>query len=173
VLHPGDVVRLRIWREPEWSGDFRVDEAGMVVLPKIGPLRVTDEAPDALKARLAETYRSYLSHASVDVVLLRRVQVLGAVRTPGLYDVDPAMKVSDVLALAGGATTQGNLRRIRLIRGGHAVTGALTQESVAGAAALRSGDQIFVPDRSWLSRNPGIITAVLSATVSLTLALLR
>ena len=27
-LRPGDVVRLRIWREPDMSGDFAVDEIG-------------------------------------------------------------------------------------------------------------------------------------------------
>ena len=32
-LRPGDVIRLDIWREPDLSGEFLVDEAGVVVFP--------------------------------------------------------------------------------------------------------------------------------------------
>ena len=31
ALRPGDVVRLRIWREPDLSGDFPVNESSQVV----------------------------------------------------------------------------------------------------------------------------------------------
>src|SRR5688500_3271570 len=32
ALRPGDVVRVRIWREPDFSGDFTVNESGVVTL---------------------------------------------------------------------------------------------------------------------------------------------
>src|SRR6266704_165227 len=41
VIRPGDVVRLRIWREPDLSGEFTVDETGTVVLPKLGAVTIT------------------------------------------------------------------------------------------------------------------------------------
>jgi polysaccharide export outer membrane protein len=118
ALRPGDVVRLRIWREPDLSGDFAVNESGVVVLPKVGPLQVTSEDPRSLKTRLVKAYEVYLNQVSIDVVLLRRVQVLGAVRNPGLYQVDPTMVLSDLLALAGGSTSQGNLKGVQLLRNG-------------------------------------------------------
>jgi hypothetical protein len=38
-------------------------------------------------------------------------------------------------------------------------------------SALRSGDQIYVPLRSWITRNAGLVAATMSAVVSLTIAL--
>src|ERR1700677_767450 len=49
TLLPGDIVRLRIWREPDLSGDFPVDERGTVVFPKIGPTAVAAMTTDSLK----------------------------------------------------------------------------------------------------------------------------
>src|SRR4030095_15198669 len=118
ALRPGDVVRLRVWREPDLTGEFPVDEAGTVVLPKIGPTHVTSDAPELLKARIVAEYSRFLNHTSIDVTFLRRIQVLGAVRQPGVYPVDPTMTISDVLAVAGGMTGDGDPRRLELIRDG-------------------------------------------------------
>ena len=117
-LHPGDAVRLRIWQEPELSGEFTVDEGGDVVLPKIGRVNVNGVPPEVLEQQLIESYQKFLIHSSIEVRLLRRVQVLGAVREPGLYPVDATMTISDALALAGGTTSEGNPRRVELVRDG-------------------------------------------------------
>jgi polysaccharide biosynthesis/export protein VpsN len=173
ALRPGDVVRLRIWREPDLSGDFQVNETGVVVLPKVGPLQVTSEDPRSLKARLVRAYEVYLNQVSIDVVLLRRVQVLGAVRSPGLYQVEPTMVLSDLLALAGGATSQGNLKGVELLRGGRKLRRAMSTTDSVGTASIRSGDQIYVPEKSWISRNPWFITSTIGTAVSITLAIIR
>ena len=173
ALRPGDIVRLKIWREPELSGEFPVDENGIVVLPKLGPVQVGGEAPDQLRTRLAGAYERFLQHTSIEVTLLRRVQVLGAVRNPGLYPVDATMTVSDALALAGGTTPQGRPDRVELIRGGRRLDMQLTESTRIAATAIRSGDQLYVPERGWLSRNTGIVAAALTGTVSLLVALIR
>jgi protein involved in polysaccharide export with SLBB domain len=166
ALRPGDVVRLRIWREPDLSGEFAVDEAGVVVLPKVGPIQVTSEDPRTLKTRLVKAYEAYLNQVSIDVVLLRRVQVLGAVRSPGLYQVDPTMVLSDLLALAGGSTSQGNLKGVQLLRDGRKVRDALSPNDPLGTASIRSGDQIYVPEKGWLSRNPWFIRTMIGTAIS-------
>ena len=116
VLRPGDVVRLRSWREPDLSGDFPVDETGVVVFPKIGPLTVTREAPESLKSKLVSAYQRYLRNPSIDVTMLRRVNILGEVRNPGLHPVDPTMTVADAIALAGGVTPIGSADKIEVRR---------------------------------------------------------
>ena len=173
VLRPGDLIRLRIWREPDLSGDFAVDPMGTVVLPKLGPMRVDNRSPDSLRAALVAAYQQYLNHPSIDVMFLRRVQVLGAVRNPGLYPVDPTMTLGDVLALAGGTTQEGNPNKLALIRGGEKLSRDLSHGSRVADAKIRSGDEIFVPERSWISRNPGILATAITASVSLFIALRR
>src|SRR5690606_5029284 len=164
ALQPGDVVRLRIWMEPDLSGEFPVDNRGVVVLPRIGPVTVTSESAESLRDRLTAAYGEFLNHTSIDVVFLRRVQVLGAVRSPGLYQVDPTMNVSDVLALAGGATNQGKMDEVHLIRNGQRVAN-LSPLTRVGASAIRSGDQLVVPEKNWIVRNPGIVIGAVSAVL--------
>jgi polysaccharide export outer membrane protein len=172
VARPGDVVRLSIWREPELSGDFAVDETGTVVLPKIGPVIVTGETPVSLRTRLTKTYSTYVNHSSIGVMLLRRVQVLGAVRTPGLYTADPTMTLSDVLAQAGGVTMQGNASKVQLVhRDGPPLVVSL--DAVVGQLAVRSGDQLYVPERSWFFRYPTLTAATLTAVTTIGIAIIR
>ena len=171
VLLPGDIVRLRIWREPDLSGDFPVDEAGTVTFPKIGPFMVSDYTVAGLKAKLLESYAVYLRNPSVEVTMLRRINVLGAVRNPGLYPIDPTMTIADALAVAGGAIPTGDPHHVVLVRNGKHVTEALTAETNIAETPLRSGDQLFVPERSFVVRNSGLVAAGLSVTASIIIAL--
>lgn len=169
-LQPGDVVRLRIWREPDLSGDFQIGTDGVVVFPLIGPRQVTNLTPDVLKAELIDAYSTFLRNPSIEVQPLRRINIYGAVRQAGLYPVDPTMTLADALALAGGATTNGDLDAVELIRNGERISGQLRQDSRIAELAIRSGDKLYVPERSWISRNMGLVTTLISATVSLIIA---
>jgi polysaccharide biosynthesis/export protein len=173
VLAPGDLIRLKIWREPDLSGDFPVDEMGNAVFPKVGTLPVGSLTTDSLKALLLARYAVYLQDPAVDVTFLRRVNVLGEVRTPGLYHVDPTMTVADLLAMAGGVSSDGNPNKIELIRQGKPLPVKLTQQSSIAGSPLRSGDQLRVSRRSWLSRNTALIGAGITATAVIFAAVLR
>lgn len=172
-LRPGDLVRLRIWRQDDMSGEYPVDETGTVVFPLIGPRHVTDMRPDSLKQELVEAYTKYLRHPSIDVVLLRRINILGAVRQPGLYPVDPTMTITDALALAGGVVPGRAEDKVELIRGGETLEASLDQRTRMGELGVRSGDQLYVHERSWLTRNGRIFAVALGGAISLFLALVR
>lgn len=171
ALQPGDLIRLKIWREPELSGDYLVDEVGIAVFPLLGPIQVTTESPESLKTRLIAAYGEYLRNPAIEVLPLRRVNILGAVREPGLHPVDATMTLADAIALAGGSTPQGDVDKIDLIRAGTRIKGRLSQTSTLADLAIQSGDQLFVPERSWISRNSGILATTISASVSLIIAL--
>lgn len=163
VLHPGDLVRLRIWREPDLSGDYRLNEKGVATFPKIGPLLVSRISTDSLERLLVSSYDRYLQNPSIDVTFFRRVNVLGEVKTPGLYDVDPTMTVSDVVAMAGGVTADGNAKNIELLRRGERESTRLSPQSRLTDSPLRSGDQLRIPQRSWLARNGTVVAAGITA----------
>jgi protein involved in polysaccharide export with SLBB domain len=172
VLLPGDLVRLRIWREPDLSGDFQVDEQGTIVLPKIGALAIRDTPAAALKVLLVQKYSTYLRDPAIDVTVLRRVNVLGAVKNPGLYPVDATMTVADVLALAGGVAPDGNPDKGELIRAGTRLDVKLSRRTKIGDTPLQSGDQLYVPQRGWISRNPGVVAGTLTAVAGIVVSLL-
>jgi polysaccharide export outer membrane protein len=160
-LEPGDAIRLAFWREPALSGEYPVDAHGSVVLPYVGERTVTGIAPATLRAELLEEYTNVLANQAVQVSLLRRVRVLGAVRSPGLYRVDATMTIADALALAGGLTPDGRLDGVRIVRGGDVIPVDLTSDAPVGS--LHSGDQITVRESGWLARNSA---ALLGATIS-------
>jgi len=156
-LEPGDAIRLAFWREPELSSEYPVDETGAVVLPFLGHRNVTGIPPAMLKEQLLEEYGGQLQNQQVQVTLLRRVRVLGAVNEPGLYFVDPTMTLGDAIALAEGVASDGKLDDIKIFRDGEEIRSNL--DSTVRVTEVRSGDQILVPQRSWFSRNGAIIVA--------------
>jgi protein involved in polysaccharide export with SLBB domain len=157
AVRPGDKVRLKIWREPDLSGDFDVDESGQVLLPKIGPFDVGSLSADSAKRAIVTSYAALLRNPTIDVLILRRINVLGAVRTPGLYPVDPTMTVADVLALAGGPSPDGKPDQVRLLRNGQPLTVRLNAGTRISETPIRGGDQLYVPQRGWVSRNAGLV----------------
>lgn len=173
ALRPGDAVRLRVWREPDLSGEFPVDERGEVSFPKLGATRVTGMSPDSLNRWLLAGYGAYLRDASIEVTPLRRVSVTGAVRTPGIYRVEPTMTVADAVALAGGASPEGERDRVELMRGGAKLETRLRANTRLAESALQSGDQLVVPERSWARRNAGVIIGAVSSVAFLVVALVN
>ena len=159
----GDKVVLRVWREPTWSDAFPVDPTGDVVLPRIGRLHVLGMAPNALKDTVRSRLAAFLREPNVDLIVLRRVSVLGAVRKPDVLFVEPVTTLQDVIAQAGGIDEEGDPNRIEILREGQRIRlGRWT--SVATLADVRSGDQVVVGRRSWLSRNA--LAAVSSVAVA-------
>ncbi len=161
-LLPGDVVEVQIWREEGLSGQFIVDENGAVVLPLIGTREVMGISPQDLRDQLAEEYAVYLQNPSVNVTLLRRITVAGEVRVPGLYTVDATVSLADLIARAGGLTSDGDGDRVTLTRGGRQYNLDLNGTAVVGDAGIRSGDRLLVGKRSWFSRNFSSVVGIVS-----------
>lgn len=172
MLYPGDLVRLRIYREPDLSGDYDINAQGMATFPKVGAIHVADITTDSLQRLLISTYSEYLRDPAIEVTPLRRVTVLGAVKNPGLYPVDPTMSISDAVALAGGPTPDGNQKKVDLIRDGKKRSMSVTAHEQIAAMSMRSGDELYVPERSWLSRNGYIVGAAIGAAAIVTTTIL-
>jgi len=153
------------------SGEFTVDEAGMVVFPRVGEYFVLDDTPETLEARLIADFRRYLINPSIEVTILRRVRIVGAVNNPGLFPVDPTVTVGDALALAGGPTLNGDPNKVRIIRNGEEIAVNLRADTRLTDSAIQSGDQLYVPERSWISRNSNVVATSIAASVSLIIAL--
>jgi len=162
---PGDRIALRIWREPDWSGEFPVDDRGTVVLPRLGPVEVARRSVAEVRDDLTERYREYLRTPSVEVTVLRRIGVHGEVRAPTLYWVDLTMTLRDAIALAGGITPQGDPNKILVERRGERIRFGEAETAAELAAGLQSGDQIVVERRNWFVLNtPFVISTMVSVS---------
>lgn len=171
VLRPGDVVRVEIWREEGLSGDFHVDAQGKIVLPLLGEFLVEGRPWGEIREQLLDAYRRELRNPSIRLTPLRRVHILGEVRAPGLYAVDPTLSLLGAIALAGGADPQGDLKNLRLIRNGRVVLNRVPGETALGELDVRSGDEIFVGRRGWVERNSTFLVSALLSLTSIVVAI--
>lgn len=165
-LRPGDVINLRIWMEPDLSGQFMVHEDGTAILPRLGPIVVVGKDAEAFKHELIEEYSKTLQNPSIEVILQRRVTITGHVTSPGLYPVDPTISLTDALALAGGATERADRSKVVLIRNGERTTYNAEEALSLEDISLRSGDQLYIPQKGWFTRNWPVATSVLATVMS-------
>lgn len=173
TLKPGDVVRIEIWREEDLSGEFKVNELGLVTLPLIGEKDVTGLTIQQLRDQLIAEYRVQLRNPSIIVTPLRQVHVLGEVNAPGMYAIDPTVTLAGAIAMAGGASGQGDLSKIRIAREGTVIKDAVRAEETLQQVDVRSGDQIFVDRRSWFERNTTFVISAMMSLTSLIISLSR
>jgi polysaccharide export outer membrane protein len=167
-LRAGDFIVVKIWREPDLSDTVQVDNDGVAVFPKLGSIDVRGLRPDSLERLLVSRYSQSLQNPSIRVSVLRRITIWGMVSRPGTYPVDLSMGITDALALAGGATPEGKADKVELRRGSVRKVIDLSGETrQMGDLSLQSGDQLVVPQKSWLSRNTGVLLAVFGTATTI------
>ena len=150
---PGDRVWFHVWREPKLSDTVMVDERGDVMLPKVGIINASaltiGAFRDTVRVRIAE----FLRDSPIELVVLRRVAVNGEVARPNVYYVDVTTTVRDVIARAGGLNEAANTNNVVVIRDGQRIPVHDWQRDRSTSSDLRSGDQVVVGRKSWLSMN--------------------
>lgn len=171
---PGDRIMLKVWREPLWSDSLLlVSSDGDIVLPRIGRFHAAGILPTALRDTIERRLGTFLRDPSVDVVVMRRVAVLGAVRKPDVYYVDPTASLRDVLARAGGLTDDADANRIEIVRDGASSRLGRWDTIAERGAPVRSGDEVFVRRRSWITRNAVATLSSVAVAVSVLLTALK
>lgn len=165
---PFDVLSIIVWDHPELTipaGEFRNEAAtgspvtadGTMFYPHAGVVQVAGKTLPEIRQMLTERMAKVLEKPQLDVrVAAYRgylVAVTGEVKKPTTIPItDVPLRALDALNLCEGATTDADLQRVILTRGGktHVIDlqaaneeGDLTQNWI-----LAPGDVLHVPDRS-------------------------
>src|SRR5262245_60945105 len=111
-LRPGDGVRIEVKYEPDLSKEYVIGADGQLFLPTIGKIKAADRPFSELHEDLMRAFATELADPVVRITPLVRISVLGEVRAPGLFLIDPTFTVMDVLARAGGLLPTANPHRI-------------------------------------------------------------
>jgi len=122
-VHTGDTVQVKVYDEPDISGDFKVSAEGEISHPLLGkvPLEglTVPETEERLRAFLAEDYL-VKPRVSVRVTSssVRRVMIFGEVANPGMYEIPLGERFTllQAIAKAGGFTDVASINRVRIIR---------------------------------------------------------
>ena len=172
-LAPGDILRVVVWREPDLSGDFQVDQDGALVLPLLGKLQVTDRAWNIVKDDLMQDYLRDLRNPSIELTPFHSVYVLGEVNLPGRYNVHPTDdNLAGAVSLASGVTPDGDVTNMIIVRDGVIILDGIAGEQRLSELGIRSGDQLFIGRRSWLDRNSTFIASAVLSLAGIVVAIL-
>jgi polysaccharide biosynthesis/export protein len=150
---PGDVVRLVVWRAPEFSGDFPVGADGTILHPLLNQVQVAGVPMEQVRASIAQVLRQFETEPRFVFSLLHRVAVTGEARIPGLYPLPAETTISQAVAAAGGATEFAVKGRVRLLRGNTERVIDLRAADPSVDVRIQPGDRIEVPRESNLLRD--------------------
>lgn len=142
-------------------------------IPGVRRVRLAGVLRSELEPMVLGEVRQVVLNARVNVRLLTRVAVLGAVTSPGFFAVPAETLLDQMLAFARGPAPTAAIERLRVVRGdtvlmqGQAVLAAIADGRTLEGLDLRDGDALVVPlanppwDRASLFSIAGIFLAPL------------
>jgi len=114
-LGAGDVVRVTVYQNPDLTVETRITESGSISFPLLGTVVIGGRTVSVAEKTIADGLRNgnFVRQPQVTVTLLQvrahQASVLGQVNRPGRYPLEQAgMRLTDLLAIAGGVATGGS-----------------------------------------------------------------
>jgi polysaccharide export outer membrane protein len=156
-IGPGDVLDIRVWKEPEVSHIVPVRPDGKISLPLLNDVQAAGVTPALLAEKIEDSLKKYLSDPQVTVIVTainsQRIYILGEVVRAGTYPLLPGMTLLQALSSAGGFTQFARTKSIYLLReknGAQVKYPFNYKEVVQGEKSeqntvLKTGDTIVVP----------------------------
>ena len=154
----GDLISVSMFENPDFSGQFRVDSNGDIVLPLIGHVHVLGETADEAGTQIARSYveadilKPENSYATVSILeyASQGITVNGEVKNPGVYPALGVRMLNDVIAAAGGLNQMAASKVVITHRDdpAHPVTVTYDPEALhpeIPQVQILPGDSILVP----------------------------
>ena len=93
---------------------------GTILFPELGAISVVglslQEVKDKLSQLIEQSYIGVNIDVSMQNLSAKKITIVGAVKTPGTYLINPFSTITSALAYSGGVSEIGSLRDIKLIR---------------------------------------------------------
>jgi polysaccharide export outer membrane protein len=153
IIGAEDSIYIRVWREPELSGQFMVRPDGKISLPLVNEIQASGLTPEQLGADITKGLSRLMNRPEVTVSVVqvnsRKYFIQGEVQRPGAYPLVVPTTVLEALVNAGGFREFANVKNIVVMRGVQRfrfnyrdVTHA---KRIEQNILLQPGDQIIVP----------------------------
>jgi polysaccharide biosynthesis/export protein len=143
-IGPADVLDIRVFNRPQLSRDsVRVDNAGMIRMPFIETeIQAACKTESELARDIAAKYLKYQRNPQVEVyvkeVHSQPVAVIGAVNSPGRFQMQRRIRLLELLTFAGGPAEKAG-QRIHVIRNSSSLCELdETEEETAASLGLKS-----------------------------------
>jgi polysaccharide export outer membrane protein len=156
-LHPGDLLQVVVWKEPDLQTEVLIRPDGGMTFPLAGELHAAGHTVEDVTKTLQQRIRKYVPEAVVTVTVKAvggsQVFVIGKVNHPGQFLLSGPLDVMQALSLAGGSTSFADTNGIRILRRseGHQTSIPFRYGDVERGhnleqnILLQSGDTVVVP----------------------------
>jgi polysaccharide export outer membrane protein len=156
-INAGDTLEVSVWKEEDLQREVLVRPDGAFSFPLAGELnakgRTVADLRNDLESRLSRYIPDLVVTVTVTNVSGNRIFVIGQVRSPGSFVMNPVLDVMQALSQAGGTTPFASLNDIRILRRENGVQRAIPfnfndvskGRSLAQNILLQSGDVVVVP----------------------------
>ena len=154
ILNVGDTVSISMVGSIEGSVEREIDTNGRIFLPKVGAIQLAGiryaDLQDKVSNAIGRQFRGY--NVSVGIRRLRgiRVYVTGFANHPGAFTVSSLSTLANAVFQAGGPSSGGSFRSVKLYRRGSEVADFDIYQLVRGGnrindAVLQNEDVLFIP----------------------------
>ncbi len=110
-------------KDATFSLNVKLD--GKILFPELGAISVVglslQEVKDKLSLLIEQSYIGVNIDVSLQNLSAKKITIVGAVKTPGTYLINPFSTITGALAYSGGISEIGSLRDIKLIRNNNEV----------------------------------------------------
>ena len=120
VISLNDVIRIVLTGSKKSIFDVKVGMDGNLLLPELGEITVAGDTFLDFKNKLENLVDVSYVGAQVDFSIIslsaKKINIIGAVKNPGTYLVNPFTTILNSLAYSGGVEEYASLRAIKLIK---------------------------------------------------------
>ncbi|MEO0124080.1 MAG: polysaccharide biosynthesis/export family protein [candidate division WOR-3 bacterium] len=150
-LLPNDAVEVDIWHQPNLSGKYLVDTDTSLNIPLLGKINIKNIPADSLEKMLIDEFHKYYGDIFLTINIYYQINVFGEVKSPGKYYLKSNENLANLLAMAGGPTSNGNIGRIKILNFGRERSVNLEKILKSGKKIdelnLGPGDVVIIPRR--------------------------
>lgn len=157
LIGPSDTLSIVVHREPDLNSSGQLAKDGTLSVPLIGSISFVGKTTAAVESIIEAKFRDgYLVRPQVSVRITKRmarnVTVNGEVAQPGVFNLPfgQPMTLTQVIAMAGGATDIANIKKVTLRRGSTGKIYTINLKNIIANKAkdvvLQKDDFIFVPE---------------------------
>lgn len=153
ALNPGDVVSVGLTGSIEGSADFVINNSGEIFIPRIGSVKLAGvrfrDLRDRIAAVVGTQYRGFEVTVAVNQLHGIRVYVTGFANNPGAYSVSGLSTLVNGVLAAGGPSSGGSFRSVKLYRNGREIADFDLYDLVRGGnrrgdVVLQNEDVLFI-----------------------------
>ena len=120
TINPGDLLEISVWKELDLQRQVLVRPDGAFSFPLSGDIVAEGRTVEDVRQELTRRLATYIPDLVVTVTVAEingnKIYVIGQVKTPGVFVVNPRVDVIQALSIAGGMTPFAQVNNIKILR---------------------------------------------------------